>query len=63
MLRDLLDKHGIGAKFVRAYCKAMGWRYTAQGAPEQWYAVWRSGLAADVAALLAARGEIPGRAG
>ena len=39
-VKDLYAKHGIGAKFVRAYCKANGWRYNAQGAPAQWYEWW-----------------------
>lgn len=55
LVSDLLAKHGIGAKFVRAYCKAQGWRYDAQGAPSQWYAAWRSGLSADIERALAAR--------
>lgn len=58
MVRELIAKHGIGAKFVRAYCKAKGWRYDAQGAPAQWYAAWKSGLAAEIAAARS-RGSLP----
>lgn len=39
-IRALYQKHGATSKFVRAYCKAMGWRHDAQGAPSQWYARW-----------------------
>ena len=37
---DLLARYRIGAKFVRAYCREMGWRYGRQGCPTEWYAAW-----------------------
>ena len=33
-----------GAKFVRAFCKVHGWRWTKQGAPEEWFVAWRGGV-------------------
>ena len=49
-LGELVAKHGVGSKLVRAYCKEMGWRYNAQGAPSEWYLAWRCGVAGAPAA-------------
>lgn len=51
----MIAKYGVGPKFVRAYCKARGWRYTAQGAPAEWYAAWGRGLADLVVTALEMR--------
>lgn len=54
MIADLLAKHGYTSKLVRAYCKAMGWRHTPNGAPAEWYAAWP-----EIACVLAGTAPTP----
>ena len=54
-IADLWLKSKGPAKFVRAFCRAMGWRYTPQGAPEQWYAAWRAGVAEQLERAIGAK--------
>ncbi len=53
-ITPLVRKHGATAKFVRAYCRAMGWRRTPQGEPPEWYAAWESWIAKELEAVLTA---------
>lgn len=55
---ELYEKYGIGAKFVRAYCRAQGWRYDAQGAPTDWYKAWRGPLGREIARLVSSGTEV-----
>lgn len=54
-LAALVGRHGATSKLVRAYCAAMGWRYSKTGAPAEWYRAWRDGLGQRLDELLRSR--------
>ena len=48
VVRDALARHGYTAKTTRAVCAKLGWRWTAQGAPPEWYEAWRGWIGPEV---------------
>lgn len=48
MLKDLIDKYGLTGKLIKAICAQRGWRYSHNGAPEEWYQAWRDGLGREI---------------
>lgn len=44
----LMKRYGATGKLVRAICAENGWRWTAHGAPAEWYDAYRGVLGAEL---------------